>query len=417
MKLDYIKAMVDKNRVALSSIPQARKELPTVNDVSGGLSSPEDCKVDFPVSLQPNPGLGVFDEVDINEDAEGSGKGGARIFLPERWRNDEFDIDHLSISFLNSPYVFGGKISRRIPGFHFCGQTIITSDGKLIGASYGTMDGNQALPGDILCKDGDGFKYQGPEFAERMPGAYYLIGNVHRHFGHVVLEGLTRLWAVKYFSGDPSIRFAVYEDEMRPFATMLLEFAGVGSEKIVSIPEAAVVEKLIVPDSSMRSHRWITQQQMNVWRNIAESVVGRSPSKPHRKTYLSRKKILDRPLENEAAVENFFADQGFDVISPETMSLQDQIKIANESSILAGPVGSQMYLAAFQQRGTNCFVVAPRNFYLRDDSLISSANEGNLRVCFGSLIDFNRGKQERSWSVDLEKLKKSYIGFLDGIKL
>ncbi|WP_175786809.1 glycosyltransferase family 61 protein [Burkholderia anthina] len=408
--------MANKKEVALSSISLVQKSLPIVSNINEGLSSQVDCEVIFSAHAPQNPGIGVFDESDVGEELRGEERGNA-IFLPECWRKNSFDIDSLSLTFLSRPYVFGGRISRREAGFHFFGQTVITSDGSLVDGSYGTMDGNGDLPGDILCKGESEFKYQGPQFAEELSGTYYLIGNVHRHFGHVLLEGLTRLWALTHFRGDPSIRFAIYEDEIKPFALKLLEFAGVDLARIVTIPKAAIVEKLIVPSQSMRSHRWITAQQMDVWRAISTKAAGISQSAPTRKVYLSRKRIPDRPLKNELEVENFFVKQGFEVVFPETIDLQEQIKIANESRILAGPVGSQMYLAAFQQKNTGLFVVAPRNFYLRDDSLVASVNNARLRVCFGSSIDFKRAKEERDWCVDVAKLEKSYSIFQVGMEV
>ncbi|WP_269505359.1 glycosyltransferase family 61 protein [Burkholderia sp. IMCC1007] len=408
--------MANEKEVALSSISLAQKSLPIVNDINEGLSSQVDCEVVFSAHALQNPGIGVFDESDVAEELQGAERGNA-IFLPECWRKNSFDIDNLTVAFLNRPFVFGGRISRREAGFHFFGQTVITSDGSLVDGSYGTMDGNRDLPGDVLSKSEGGFKYQGPQFAEEFSGTYYLIGNVHRHFGHVLLEGLTRLWALRHFSADPSIRFAIYEDEVKPFALKLLELAGVDLARIVTIPKAAIVEKLIVPSPSMRSHRWITAQQMDVWQTIAEKAASASRTAPTRKVYLSRKRIPDRPLDNELEVEHFFVKQGFEVICPETIDLHEQIKTARESCILAGPVGSQMYLAAFQQKNTALFVVAPRNFYLRDDSLVASANNARLQVCFGSSIDFKKPKEDRSWCIDIEKLERSYSIFENEIEV
>ncbi|PRE86563.1 glycosyltransferase family 61 protein [Burkholderia multivorans] len=408
--------MANEKEVALSSISLTQKNLPIVKDINEGLSSQVDCEVAISSHAIANPGVGVFDELDLESELQGEERGNV-IFLPECWRSNDFTIDNVSLSFLSRPYVFGGRISRRVAGFHFFGQTIVTSDGHLVDGSYGTMDGNRDLPGDILHKEAGEFRYQGPQFAEELPGVYYLIGNVHRHFGHVLLEGLTRLWALPFFEENPTVRFAIYEDEIKPFALTLLELAGVDLDRIVTIPKAAILEKLVVPSPSMRSHRWIAPQQMEVWRTISAHVAGVSPGRPTRKVYLSRKSVPDRPLTNELEVENFFVTQGFEVICPEAIGLKEQIKIANESCVLAGPVGSQMYLAAFQQKGSGCFVVAPRNFYLRDDSLIASANNARLRVCFGSSINFKKPKEERGWCVDVDKLEKSYSIFEGGVEL
>lgn len=67
-----------------------------------------------------------------------------------------------------------------------------------------------------------------------------------------------------------------------------------------------------------------------------------------------------------------------------------------------------MYVSAFQKPGGNNIILAPENFFLPDDMLISYAKGHTLSVFFGSLIDrFHR----EGWSIDVAKLDS----FLDEV--
>ena len=99
-------------------------------------------------------------------------------------------------------------------------------------------------------------------------------------------------------------------------------------------------------------------------------------------------------------IERRFADAGFDVVRPECLPFEEQLGIARRSDILAGCVGSQMYLAAFQPPGGQTAVIAPSNFLFPDDAIIAEALDRRLIVAFGSAIRYR--EPGSTWSIDPE---------------
>jgi capsular polysaccharide biosynthesis protein len=93
-----------------------------------------------------------------------------------------------------------------------------------------------------------------------------------------------------------------------------------------------------------------------------------------------------------------FAAAGFDIVIPESLTFEDQLKVARRSGILAGCAGSQMYLAAFQPPGGQTAVLAPSNFLFPDDAIIADALDRRLFVAFGSPVRF--GEPEMTWSIE-----------------
>jgi capsular polysaccharide biosynthesis protein len=347
--------------------------------------------------VPPSLGLGLTRPL-------GDPLGASKTMLPDYWREVSDPIDVPSIWLLRNAHVFGGNITKRRPEGYEWGQLLLTSTGDMLPASFGVMDGNRETSASLISRlDGTMRLREIPE-ARVLKGSYYFLGNVHRHFGHNIVEGVTRAWAIPFLDAASldNVKFIVYEDTLSTYSWDLLRLAGVRREQVVHASRHDVVERLIVPDIAMRTHRWITKFQHEIWRGMADNVSG---ERPWRRVLLSRKNISERPLENQEAVELMLRDHGYEVVCPETLDVEDQIRLASESISLAGCVGSQMYLAAFQaDRGTN-LVLAPRNFYLKDDLLISQASGSHLEVVLGSKIDFSKEKTERTWNVNLPSVE------------
>ena len=80
---------------------------------------------------------------------------------------------------------------------------------------------------------------------------------------------------------------------------------------------------------------------------------------PSRKIYVSRESTRHRRLLNEAEIQRYVRAAGFDVIQPETLSIEDQVRYFNEAQVVMGAFGAGLTNAAFMQRGTCLVEIAP----------------------------------------------------------
>lgn len=321
--------------------------------------------------------------------------GMASVAVPSYWNEeDEYPVIP-DLWFLREATVIGGAIIGRDRDFHWDGQVVSTRDHRLIPASFGVMDGNITLPRGLVEGSGTDCRVRPPDESPRwLDGTYVLLGSMHRHWGHAILEGLTRLWVKSRLSSP--VKWLVYEAGVQPFAKDLLRLAGIPEGDVVHAGAHDKVERLIVPDIGMRSHRWITTAQTDSWSLI------RSECNPSRRVYLSRSGVGLRKCVDEPEVEDIFRRAGWEVIRPESLSVAQQVSLAGECAQLAGLVGSQMYLAAFQPDRSRNVVVAPRNFFLRDDLLIGAARSHDLAVVFGGSV--NATDPAREWRVDKQAM-------------
>jgi hypothetical protein len=328
------------------------------------------------------------------------------------WMVQHSRQDPLATWSLRKAYVFGGQIQRRKARLHWHGELLLSRKLELIRPSWGLMDGGPSLPGELLVEGSPGsYELEWPTGAAKRPpgttrvhprrlrGTHYLIGNAHPHFGHFLLEGLSRLWGIAELSPEEreTVSFLVYEPRLEGWMYELLALAGVDRNRIVHASSVDVVDRLVTADPAMRTHNGITTAMAGTWRSMAERV---EAGPAERRIYLSRSHNPNRGLRNEVEVEELFRARGFEIVAPETMSIPDQVRLAREAAVLAGPVGSQMYLAAFQRPAARTLVMAPSNFYLKDDVLIASAMGHDLDVVIGGDIDLSTRKRSWAWSVD-----------------
>lgn len=330
--------------------------------------------------------------------------GADRLMIPSQWDDTEEPPRRPDLWCLRHARVFGGANVGRtyepLPagaeGWHWNGQTVLTDERQLIPASYGTIDGNHTMPRELMIAAEDGLHLIEPPEPRFLEGTHILLGNLQPHFGHALLEGLTRTWASVYLHPSMPVKWLMYEPVLRAFRAKLLAMAGIKGSMVVQASPYDVVERLIVPDVGMRTHRWITSAQGLAWDRIARR------SEPVEKVFLSRADIARRRCSNQDRVEAMFAKAGWRIVQPETLTIRDQIKLAGRARRIAGCSGSQLFLSAFQADGGDNIVIAPKNFMLRDDLLIASLRRHRLQVAFGDLVDF--GTEDRTWAADLDRV-------------
>ncbi len=329
------------------------------------------------------------------------------IANPDHWEKQyPHDMPNMHVHALHAPLVFGGLISQRdrraFGQSHGPGQVLVTQAGQLLAASYGVLDGSPSLPHDLIAVE-DGRKilsYRGT--VETLSGTFFFLGQAHIHFGHFLLEGLSRLWALDLLPPAlrNEVRFLVYEPYLTPFARSFLARLGIGEDRVVFAPPAARVENLIVPDIALRTHRWVRPHMLPVWDRIAGPPVAAG----HPKVFLSRPPGSLRDVENLQAVEDVFRARDYHVVYPEQLSLAEQIDLVRSARSIASFAGSQMYLCAFQATPGDNLVIAPRNFFLADDIMIAGLRGHGLRVVFGDVVDIRPG---HGWRCDIEALSRA----------
>jgi Glycosyltransferase 61 len=292
---------------------------------------------------------------------------------PRTWWTAPFRSPALYGAKLHDVLCFGGLPE----GDHRTGHLLLVGDRFVVPDSYFVRNTVRSLPANLLSR------VDAPECGRyRMqvdlagiptsPGLHYFAGAAFGHFGHFLLEGLSRWWLLALLP-EPvraELRFVLYDEgPLHPWQLRVLECLGIAADRLLYLREPMRFESMIVPAMAYHLHRGAARVQCDTWERIGRAFDrGEGPSR----VYLSRSRHKHhRALVNEVEVERQFRAHGFTVMHPQELSIAEQVASIRQARLIAGSAGSAMYLSAFARPGADKLIVSPRNFTFRDDQLIS----------------------------------------------
>ena len=179
-------------------------------------------------------------------------------------------------------------------------------------------------------------------------GTAYLF----QHFGHFLVEGLARTWALLYKKYKNVKVVVSYETnvDMPMFVRKFLNALGVADENILILHKSVRFARVFVPRQAINGDLYMLPIMNKVYDKIANSLTNKK-YKTYDKIYLSRSAMNDGRTFGEVSVEKIFAKNGFKIIYPEKLPLEQQITLARNCKEMAGTAGTALHLAAFMKPG------------------------------------------------------------------
>jgi capsular polysaccharide biosynthesis protein len=180
----------------------------------------------------------------------------------------------------------------------------------------------------------------------RLKGRYIFGGYFFHHYGHFILESLSRMWFAKQYPDLP-ILFAGKQSTILDFQNKILELIGV-KNKIEFIPSVTMVDELDIPEPGAIINCLFSKQQANalgVLNNDSEDNkkiwISRSNTRQNSKTRL--KEEMPAIIKNEKKLEDLLKHRGWVIFDPLNFDIIDQLKIIGSASHLAGFEGSAFH--------------------------------------------------------------------------
>jgi len=184
------------------------------------------------------------------------------------------------------------------------------------------------------------------------PVLYLGCGYVWVHFGHFLVEGLARTWALTYAKYKNMKVVVAYDKNqtMPSFVRKFLNALNVPDENIIVINKSTRFKKVFIPAQAMNIGMYMLPIMNKVFNKIATSLANKK-FKTYDKIYLSRSAMNDGRTFGEKQVEKVFAKNGYKIIYPETLPLGNQITLAANCKEMAGTAGSALHLSLFMKPG------------------------------------------------------------------
>ena len=170
------------------------------------------------------------------------------------------------------------------------------------------------------------------------------LGYINNHWGHFLIDCSTRLYYyTEHRNENYKYAFVVNENEnYQAIAPIRRFFQLLGiSEQLIFIHKVTQCKKIIIPEQGYMINSYYSRQFLHVFETVAESVdCSRYPS--YEKVYYSRNqfKKAKRTEIGENILLDLFSKNGFTIVSPEQLTLDEQIAIVRNTKLLCGIIGT-----------------------------------------------------------------------------
>jgi Glycosyltransferase 61 len=234
-----------------------------------------------------------------------------------------------------------------------------------------------------------------PARTEAGPGFY--ADSLHLGYGHVLLEGLSRCWALDRLRSHFEV---VVANKRVPLTYRAwFEALGVRAAQLRTTRRGPLrIDNLLVPSQSYVLDRGMSPRFPKLTRRIAKRMGTASGCA---RLFVSRRDASKRRIENEAEIEALFEAERFRIFHPEEHTVEEQVRAFAGASLVSGPVGSGLYSVAFSPPSTRLIVLAPDTFYTRNDLILAGARAHAPVFAFGrSKHRERRDSMHANWHLD-----------------
>ena len=246
-----------------------------------------------------------------------------------------------------------------------------------------------------------------PTPSRRLEGSYFhLDGEVRHHFGHVMTEHLSRLWAwPSAKAADPDLRALIScargRAEPPKWQLALYEAAGVARHDLVTIREPVVVDRLVAATPMFSMPSYAHPGIAEVWDRIGATLeAGADPRATPERIFVTRGPELTRWCYETLELERIFREHGYAVIRPERLPIARQAQLFRRATAVAGFAGSGMFPLMFARDPKPVLLVRSTGYTASNEYLIASVRGHRLETLTGRPdVERPRGVSQ-AWPTD-----------------
>ena len=179
-------------------------------------------------------------------------------------------------------------------------------------------------------------------------------GVVLDHFGHFLVESMSRLWYVLDNMGQGKKIVFISNGKPGRWMDAFLELLGIERDRYYILYRPVRFASVTVPEESVHSWGYFYTKE---YQHIYARLRGRVEPSPHKKIYLTHSAYGGIVCCNEKYFEDYFSAKGFMVISPEKYSLQEQIAFLKGADEVACMVSTLSHLVLFAKPHTKLIML------------------------------------------------------------
>lgn len=187
-------------------------------------------------------------------------------------------------------------------------------------------------------------------------------GYLYQHWGHFLVESVSRLWY--FLKNDPTVDKYVFildlaqERRIRGNHKEFLELLGIW-DKAVFLTRPTRFREVIIPEPAYLCMSHWSKEYVSIFDVVAQNVRIDPTWTPCRKIFFTRSQFA-KGSEYEFgldALDDFFSNNGFSILSPETFSLSQMIFYIRNAQVVASISGTLPHNMLFGTDGQKLVIL------------------------------------------------------------
>lgn len=298
---------------------------------------------------------------------------------------------------------------------------IVKEKGELTDKLGGIIDGNGKYIKGSHVHYSIGSPYAVTGKIPYVPKTVVYLGMLCDIWGHAITDTLRRLWVLhdenfrRHFKDCPLV-YVTYGGvdvfSHQPNFKRLIELLDFDISEWERVILPTQFEKIILPDESFfgDSARFFTNEYCEMIERVKSFAVKNRKPTSAKKIYF----FYGIYQIGEERVAKYFNSKGYEVISPEKLTLDEQLNVLINAESFASTLGSCAHNSLFLREGTEClFIPRAANRFTTYQATINQVNNLNATYIDSTLSLFFRNGSAYCFVVS-EQLKKFFGDKFDG---
>lgn len=220
----------------------------------------------------------------------------------------------------------------------------------------GIVDSKNNFVKGSAVGEGGGAVYTPTEEIKHNPATVIYIGLFYPVWGHVITDNIRLIWFLtsevfkNYFKNCPIVYNpwgGVFSLEHQRNFMRLLEVLGVDVGRLQPIYNPTQFENIILPDSSYASGNFTEEYRETIERVRNFAAKNQTPTSSKKVYY-----FYGRAQTGEERLAEYFKSKGYAIVSPEKLTLDEQLNLMINAESFASTLGSCSHNALFLRDGT-----------------------------------------------------------------
>lgn len=188
------------------------------------------------------------------------------------------------------------------------------------------------------------------------------INIIPKHWGHFLVDAVCRLWYLLENNSGCKITYCSWKFPEQQIYGNFLEFfklLGISEDRLICIKKPTKVKKIYIPDATFKFCGDYNEKYRRVLSKVCDAVSDDMVKENCKKVYLTRTQLKKAKFyeTGEKEIESVFRRNGFEIISPEKLTLSQQIALFKNVDMIASLSGTLPHNIVFTKPNTKLIIL------------------------------------------------------------